>query len=148
MKKSVYTIGYQSRSLQDFLALALKNGIQRIIDVRKNPISRKPGFSKRRLSEAAAEVGIEYLHVGQLGIESSKRKNLRTEEDYHRLLDEYEESITNGLLSEVKKVASLASEKPSALMCFEANPSICHRSRIAKTISERFHMKSEHLLAE
>ncbi|MDQ3504076.1 MAG: DUF488 domain-containing protein [Actinomycetota bacterium] len=38
-----------------------------LLDVRLNAISRKPGFSKKRLTAALAAVGIGYRHARALG---------------------------------------------------------------------------------
>jgi uncharacterized protein (DUF488 family) len=143
----VYTMGYQSLSLDEFLSFLVKSGIKCIIDIRNNPISRKPGFSKKRLSQSAEKSGMEYVHLGKLGIESSKRKNLKTEEDYKKLLDGYEESLNNGLMPEVENAAALAQKKPSVFVCFESEPHICHRSRLTKVIEERLHIPFKHLSA-
>lgn len=42
----VYTIGYEGIDLEQFIDIIKKNHIDTIIDVRKNPVSRKKGFSK------------------------------------------------------------------------------------------------------
>jgi uncharacterized protein (DUF488 family) len=140
-------MGYQSLAVDEFSRHLSRNGVKRVIDVRKNPISRKPGFSKKRFSASLDEHGIEYIHIRELGIPSEKRKNLNTEADYKKLLDEYENILRNGLRREVENVAALAKEKPSALVCFESDSSFCHRSRLAKLICEWFHMEPRHLRA-
>ena len=65
----LYTIGYQGRSLEEFLAVLRREGIGCVVDVRRNALSRKPGFSKTALREALAGAGIDYLHLRRLGIE-------------------------------------------------------------------------------
>ena len=64
-----------------------------LCDVRKNPLSRKYGFSKSTLSETLNKLGIEYTHLGALGIASEKRQYLNAQSDYDRLFDEYENTI-------------------------------------------------------
>jgi len=107
------------------------NKVQILVDVRKNAFSRKFGFSKSRLSDYPSRVGIEYEHIPEFGIESSKRKKLETSEDYTRLFREYSE----GLESKQKyldKIKNLGQEKKVALMCFENNVDYCHRGVIAE----------------
>jgi uncharacterized protein (DUF488 family) len=60
---------------------------------------------------------------------------LDSDADYARLFFEYEEKINKNkeLLSEV---ASLVSEKPTAIMCMESDPQFCHRSRLAIRIKD------------
>ncbi len=141
----VYTIGYQQTSIAEFLNFVVQRGIRRIIDVRSNPISRKPGFSKTKFSLLARKAGIEYIHVKEIGIEANMRRNLRTQDDYKRLLDKYEEEILPKRPAQIKKVALLALEAPSVLVCYESNPSVCHRSRLASVIARRYRIKAKHL---
>jgi hypothetical protein len=42
-------------------------GVERLIDVRKLPLSRRRGFSKTALGLALRESGIEHIHVKALG---------------------------------------------------------------------------------
>jgi hypothetical protein len=48
----IVTIGYEGRSLEAFLNLLLQNSVTLLCDVRRNPLSRKYGFSKSTLSKA------------------------------------------------------------------------------------------------
>ena len=84
------TIGYEGRSLEVYLNLLLKNSVTLLCDVRRNPLSRKYGFSKRTLSNACESVGIRYEHLPELGIASEKRRELDTQAHYDALFAEYE----------------------------------------------------------
>ncbi|UBU13075.1 DUF488 domain-containing protein [Nonomuraea gerenzanensis] len=66
-RSGVVGLGYEGRDLDDFVRDAVEMGLVSLVDVRLNPISRKPGFSRRRLSEALCEHGIGYVHAPQLG---------------------------------------------------------------------------------
>lgn len=48
----VYTIGYEGRSLEGYLNTVILGGTTILCDVRRNPMSRKYGFSKATLSRA------------------------------------------------------------------------------------------------
>jgi uncharacterized protein (DUF488 family) len=52
------TIGYEGRSLEDYLNVLLQEGVTLLCDVRRNPLSRKYGFSKSTLSRCCEEVGM------------------------------------------------------------------------------------------
>ncbi|WP_375627098.1 DUF488 family protein [Bartonella sp. MU37NMGALS] len=73
-----FTIGYEGKSLENYLKSLIENNIKTLCDVRKNPISRKHGFSKRQLEKAVSNIDIEYMHMPELGIASEKRRNLKT----------------------------------------------------------------------
>src|SRR2546427_80970 len=63
----VFTIGYEATTMADFLAALTGAGVERVIDVRALPLSRRPGFSKTSLAASLAEAGIDYVHLKALG---------------------------------------------------------------------------------
>lgn len=141
----IFTAGYEGETIDSFLKKLLANGIQRIIDVRKNPISRKFGFSKKSMSESALQVGIYYIHFPELGIPSESRKNLKTKEDYIKLFDGYENSVLTKTTEKQIEVAALLKEKPSVLICFEHDPRLCHRGRLAAKLHKDFAIAIGHI---
>ena len=64
---TIFTIGYEATTMADFLSALTGAGVQRVIDVRALPLSRRPGFSKSSLAAALNEVGIDYVHLKALG---------------------------------------------------------------------------------
>jgi uncharacterized protein (DUF488 family) len=54
------TIGYEGRTIEEFVGELLAGSVETLIDVRELPLSRKRGFSKRALSTELAAAGIEY----------------------------------------------------------------------------------------
>ena len=57
----VFTIGYEGATMETFLAALEDAGVQRVIDVRQLPLSRRPGFSKAPL--AATLKAVSYTHL-------------------------------------------------------------------------------------
>lgn len=132
---TLYTIGYENRSLEEFLNMLLQQNIKLLCDVRKNAFSRKYGFSKKTLQNALESLGIEYKHVPELGIVSASRKNLVSKQDYEELFTEYEKTVLADQSSKVKEIHdTLLNKERIALTCFELLPSMCHRTRIAKSV--------------
>jgi uncharacterized protein (DUF488 family) len=142
---SIYTIGYEGVSVDSFLNTLLQRGIKRLIDVRRNPISRKWGFAKSTLAGLCTKVGLGYIHVPELGISSDKRVNISTKEDYDRLLNEYEASHLPLYKNIVRNVLSLMEQTPSALVCMEADVRMCHRGRLANMIEKISKLPVVHL---
>lgn len=142
---AAYTAGYEGQSIETFLRRLLKAGIERILDVRKNPVSRKYGFSKNTLGRLSANFAIEYVHMPQLGIPPAQRKNLASFGDYQELMRHYERAILPSVPEALQEAGSLAADRPSALMCYEADSRCCHRGRLAKALSERRDLKIVHL---
>jgi uncharacterized protein (DUF488 family) len=137
-KPVFYTIGYEGQSFENYLNRLLLNNISVLCDVRKNPLSRKYGFSKSTLSETLNKLGIEYIHMPELGIISDKRQELKTQKDYDRLFDDYEATTlaqNNEALDALEVV--MKKHKRVAITCFEATHCMCHRGRVAKALAER-----------
>src|SRR6185369_12843167 len=73
----IFTIGYEGSTMPEFLAARRKAGVERVIDVRALPLSRRPGFSKTPLRLALEEAGIEYVHLKALGTPAEGRTAAR-----------------------------------------------------------------------
>jgi|WetSurMetagenome_2_1015567.scaffolds.fasta_scaffold00594_5 uncharacterized protein (DUF488 family) len=133
--RTLFTIGYEGKSVEQFLNVLLKTNIKTLCDVRKNAYSMKYGFSKSTLANACEAVGIKYLHTPAFGIESAERKKLETEADYKALFSEYRNGVLARTTAEQKEILYIVyKDKRMALMCFEAVYSMCHRSYLANSI--------------
>ncbi|MDR3233557.1 MAG: DUF488 domain-containing protein [Planctomycetaceae bacterium] len=60
---TVYTIGYEGVTIEMFLRRLTAAGIKQLIDVRRNPLSCKPGFSKKVLAMYLNEIEVEYIFI-------------------------------------------------------------------------------------
>ncbi len=131
----IFTIGYEGKSVEEYVNQLIKEDVKVLCDVRKNPLSMKYGFSKNQIRNIVENVGIKYLHLPELGIESSKRQELKSPEDYNKLLADYVENILPKNNSGIDKLAdNLQKFKRIALTCFEADYQCCHRSRTAEAL--------------
>ena len=131
----IYTIGYEGTTMDEFLAALKAAGVERLIDVRALPLSRRPGFSKTPLRGALEEAGIEYVHLKALGTPAEGRSAARAgrHDDLERIYAaqlELPEAIVQGA-----QMLELAAEKPSALLCFEREPEHCHRSLLLTAVA-------------
>jgi uncharacterized protein (DUF488 family) len=131
----IFTIGYEGATVSEFIA-ALKNaGVERVIDVRALPLSRRPGFSKSPLRLALEEAGIEYVHLKALGTPADGRAAARSgrHEDLERIYAgqlELPEAI-----AQAAQMMELAREKRSALLCMERDPAQCHRTVLLNAVA-------------
>ena len=136
----LFTVGYEGRTLESFLNLLIINNIRLLCDVRRNPLSRKFGFSRKNLEHILPSIGIKYIHIPELGIESSKRSDLTTPSDYNILFKYYEEFINNNdkLIDDLYRLYD--SNKRIALMCFERDVNYCHRHVIRDNIKQKYNI--------
>ncbi|MBN1822605.1 MAG: DUF488 domain-containing protein [Prolixibacteraceae bacterium] len=133
--EGIFTIGYEGKSLENYLNILIQQNIKILCDVRKNPLSRKYGFAKKTLQNACESVNIKYIHLPELGIISKKRKKLNSQNDYDRLFIDYEKEILPTHQKEIKFILSLIKNYGRvALTCYEALPKQCHRTRVANAV--------------
>ena len=71
--------------MEAYLNTLLKTGVTLLCDVRRNPVSRKYGFSKSTLKRVCEGVALRYAHLPELGIASEQRRNSTTQESYNQL---------------------------------------------------------------
>lgn len=142
---AVYTCGYEGASIDAFLNRLLKKGIRRVIDVRKNAYSMKYGFTGGVFRTLCKNVGIDYAHVPQLGVPSDLRGDLSKPGARAALFAHYCSEIVPAQLTAQDQVAALVLERPSALLCFEAQAHDCHRGSLAPFISKQTGLGVVHL---
>ena len=128
----IVTLGYEGRKLDQFLKILKGNNVRRLIDVRNNPFSLKPGFSKNQLEKSLEANGVSYMHLPELGIESRRRKNL-TKEGLTLLFQSYEREL-DAKKTVLDRIKDLARKEKVALMCYEADVADCHRGVIARRL--------------
>jgi uncharacterized protein (DUF488 family) len=144
----LYTIGYEGISLEEYLNKLIRNDVRILVDVRRNAVSMKYGFSKRQLQNACKGVGIEYVHIPELGIDSSQRRNLENQKDYDELFEIYRQTtIKTGLDLRRKIVEFVEQYKRVSLTCFEADAGKCHRFYLANSLNnlKNWHYQIIHL---
>lgn len=134
------TVGYESKTLEAYLNQLLQDGVTLLCDVRRNPLSRKYGFSKSTLSHACEGVGIRYEHLPELGIPSEKRQDLETQTDYDKLFAAYERTMLPKQTKTLVKIAGWIQKEAQrvALTCFELLPHQCHRHCVAEAMEKSF----------
>jgi uncharacterized protein (DUF488 family) len=131
----IFTIGYEGTTVPEFVAALQQAGVERVIDVRALPLSRRPGFSKTPLRAALDEAGIDYVHLKALGTPADGRAAARAgrHEDLKRIYAgqlELPEAIAQAAM-----MIDLASEAPSALLCMEREPAECHRTLLLDAVA-------------
>lgn len=132
---ALYTAGYEGLSFDAFLAQLKLAQIDKILDVREYPLSRKPGFSKKAFAQRLAEAGIAYEHCPPLGCPKPIRNRYKVDGDWAQYAKDfrvYVRTLTDLLLD----LAAASAGQRICMVCYEANPNFCHRSLIAEAVGE------------
>lgn len=125
-------IGYRGLKVPQFYHLLQEEGIDVLLDVRRNPYSPNPSFRRDSLLRSSEEFGVRYHHLPELGAPgaghstipigapTTMSEQLATPQALHSL---------RRILKSLQKGTSLA------LMCAEADYHECHREAIVKLLS-------------
>jgi hypothetical protein len=133
-ERGLVGVGYEGRSIDEFVRDLVDRGISRVVDVRLTPISRKPGFSKQVLRQALADRGIAYEHRPELGNPRDNRPGFGGS-----ALELSAARATYALLlrrpaaaAALDDLVESAAREPVAVLCFEADEERCHRHVILR----------------
>lgn len=130
----VYTIGYEGTDIDRFVATLKAVGVRRLADVRAVAVSRKKGFSKRKLAERMESEGIDYFHFQALGDPKPGRDAARSGQ-YERFRAIYSAHLdSHGARESLDELTAVAAEEPTCLLCFERDPETCHRTMVAQEL--------------
>lgn len=137
---ALVTIGYEKRTLEGYLGELVSARVTLLCDVRRNPLSRKRGFSKRALAAACLGLGIRYEHLPELGIESDRRRGLSERAEFEALFREYRRldlvrANAKGALDQIAEW--LRQGQCVALTCYERHTADCHRHCVAEALQQR-----------
>lgn len=144
----LFTIGYEGLTVDAYLGKLILNNIEVLVDVRKNPFSHKPGFSKAQLENYMKTIGIVYCHLPDLGIPSDLRQKLTSPDDYKQLFAHYEKEILPQHEVSIEKIKSLLNAYSRVVLtCFEADYQFCHRHKISEHLQQEndFNIRIQHL---
>ena len=146
---TVFTLGYQQRSIADFIRLLIEAEIDVLVDVRQTAWSHKPGFSKGALARTLQEHGITYVHASFTGNPKRLRSTASSHEEcLRRYAEHLDENVSILELFDELVGRLLDDGRRVCLTCYERHPDDCHRG----VLTERWQAGSwravEHLGAE
>lgn len=131
----IYSVGYQGLTIGSLVERLVGAGVTTLVDVRLNPVSRRPGFSRRQLEGALSDVGISYVHERELGNPLDNRASFQkgnASDGRERM----RAILTNGASPALQRVIDLAAHNRIALLCVEREHLRCHRAVIAEMAAE------------
>lgn len=145
MANELYTIGYASFSISDFMETLRKYSITCVVDVRSAPYSKfKPDFRKENLSQSLNDNGITYLFLGNsVGARVEDASCYREGKLHYRLLKKSEtfKAGIDRILHDIKSFRL-------ALMCAEKDPVNCHRTFLVCRTLHAHRLRILHILGD
>ena len=142
---TLLSIGYEKASFADFIQTLQAARVATVIDVRDLPLSRRAGFSKRQLQAGLAAAGIGYLHLKPLGTPPAGREANRRRQ-WPLFWDIVEQSLAKPEARHaLAEAAATARASRSCLLCYEADPCICHRRRVGEILQASHGFALDHL---
>jgi uncharacterized protein (DUF488 family) len=135
----VWTVGHSTRSADELIALLRAHAIERLVDVRTIPRSRRhPHFNRDALPELLAPAGIAYTHMRGLGGLRHPRPDSVNMAWRHAGFRGYADYMqTPEFAQHLDALIALAGRERIAVMCAEAVPWRCHRSLLADALVAR-----------
>ncbi len=139
---TLWTAGYEGLTLNAFIANLKDAGIACLADVRKYPVSRKPGFSKPQLQTALRDADIAYYHLEPLG-NPMKGRDMPPGTDYRAAYRKHLQ--TPAVQAALQDLLHKSQRQKTCILCFEEHPQDCHRNEIAAYMAQQFGYKIIHL---
>jgi len=125
MGMEIWDVGHSNRQEEDFLSLLKDHKIEKIVDVRRFPLSKKfPYFERSQLALTLNKINISYFWLGDKlgGFRKGGYEQWMKTEDFAAGIEELEKQARN---------------QRTALMCAEAYYGRCHRRFIIKHLEQR-----------
>lgn len=132
----MWTLGYEGHSPESLVLKLRAAKIERLVDIRELPLSRKPGFSKTALAAGLAHMGIEYTHLRALGTPRAVRHAYQAGGAFEAFRDAYLEHLEENEAA-IEELEKLARKERCALFCVEKDVTTCHRGVLAGVLAER-----------
>ncbi len=133
---TLYSIGHSNATIETFVNLLKSHSIRTLVDTRTHPSSRhSPQFNREALKRSLAEVGIDYVFLGnRLGGRPEGKEFYRRDgkPDYDLMAE------ASSYLSGIERLLELGAQKRVVFTCSEADYRKCHRYwLITRTLAKR-----------
>ena len=144
---TVFTVGHSTHPIDRFIEMLRAHEIGHLIDVRTLPRSRRnPHFNRDALAASLSRSGIAYTHMPELGgLREPRPDSVNTALKNAAFRGYADHMQTPGFSAALDRLAAVAIQRRTTVMCAEAVPSECHRSLISDALTARG-VAVEHIL--
>jgi uncharacterized protein (DUF488 family) len=142
----IHTVGHSNHPIERFLGLLQPHGITAVADVRSTPYSRfNPQFRREKLQAALAQVGIQYVFLGEeLGARTQDPACYDPEGRVSYLRLAKTELFRKG----IERLKTGMAEHRISLLCAEREPLECHRTILVSRELVRDRVAVTHILGD
>ncbi len=141
----ISTIGYEKAPQADVIGRLNAAGVELLIDVRAVAASRRAGFSKTLLSGSLREAGVDYLHLRDLGTPKAGRQAARAGRVNEMRAIFEDQLMTTAAQMALAHAIELSLERRVCLLCYETDPTCCHRLMVADRMAAQTGARIVHL---
>ena len=130
---TLWTVGHSTRRWEDFIAILQAAGIEAVADVRRFAGSKRhPQFSGQAMADALPASGIEYVPMPDLGGRRTPAPDSPNDAWRNAGFRGYADYMDTAAFREAgDRLAALARDRRTAVMCAEALWWQCHRGLVA-----------------
>lgn len=140
VERGLIGVGYEGQTIEELTAGLNSWGVSTLVDVRLNAVSRKRGFSKNGLRDHLGQVGIEYLHMPELGNPRENREGYGEPDSEMGSLARKvftERMSSPAAEARLDEIVGLANVGLVGILCYEKNERECHRHEVLDALRER-----------
>lgn len=134
MRGGFASVGYEGRSLDEFVDDLRAQGVTVVADVRLNAVSRRRGFSKTTLREALEAAGVGYVHLRGLGNPPENRAGFHSADPRLAQARFAQRLTSSDAQADLRQLASLGRTGLVAVLCVERDAEQCHRSIVLDAV--------------
>ena len=134
-RTGIANIGYEGRTLAGLIEALRADGVAVVVDIRADPVSRRPEFVGSRMAGSLGAAGLEYVQLRELGVPREVRAGARDAAGKGRLLAWYRDHL-DGRPELVERLVEMSKGTRIALLCYERDESECHRSVLSERLRE------------
>ena len=128
----IYSVGYEGLTVAGLVERLSQSRVEVLVDVRANPTSRRPGFSKPSLARSLTAAGIEYRHEALLG------NAFRDVADFDAAMELMRGHLAGGEpAAALDRLVGLGAERRIAVLCLESDQRRCHRQVVLEAALAR-----------